>query len=711
MSARGARVGRVSAVRAQAPSVVADLLRRPSVQIGLAALFYFAVACFFTWPMAQDPFSIIYAGTGDPIGTMAIWRELAQQDSLPILPGTLRDFGAPEGMPIPWQRNLASAPGVMLPYLLTKAFSPAFALGAMTLLGYTVSGTAMFAFARRLTGAVWPSLIAGWAFAFFPFALIKGFGHYDFVWGGVLVLAIWAMIGLMERPTVRRGFAAGAVVSGAMTFSPYFILFGGVLWLTLAVVGVGVGVARHDLRATLRGQAAAAVVVVGFLGMLVGLASAAGSDEATGVRTAGIDELNTYSARPWEYVVPPAGNPWVGDRTGPWLNERIHGSNPSESTLYVGLSVILLAAVALLFLVRRRLPAPVARATIALALVALVALLCSAPPQGRVLGVTIPFPLHFISEITTTWRVYSRFVIVVMACLAPLAAIGLWAATRTRPTVWRYGILTAATAIVILDLWGRLPEPRVNRLADPAIMVALDRQPARGIVAEYPMDEPGYGFYTDLYYQQVYGLPVLGGYGEGTVADMRAQSLTNLEDPLTARRLWRLGVRYVLLRNGPAYSPNADPGTPTKDFRFLDEDVFAKLYAVRPRARAYTFAYPLLGFGGVEPDTGGRWITQEEAEIALEGVCRSTCRGTVSFRALSFNGPRTLTVRDAKGDVVLRTKVEGWRTVKVPVRVRNSGRLRLETSPGPASVSEALGGKDDREVSVQVADLRFTRDR
>ncbi len=706
MSAPSARLVPQRLERVPGAPQAAALLRRPGVQLALAAGLYLAVACFFTWPMPEDPSTIVYAGTGDPYGTMAIWRELAQQNSLPILPGTLHDFAAPEGMPIPWARNLASAPGVMLPYGLTEILGPAAALGIMTLLGYTVSGTAMFAFARRVTGAIWPSFLAGWAFAFFPFALMKGFGHYDFVWGGLLVLGIWAMLELMEQPSIRRGLLAGSAVALAMWFSPYFILFGGVMWLTLALIGVGVAVSRHELRAALPGQVAAAAIVVAFLVVLVGLASVAGG-EATGVRTAGIDELNTYSARPWEYVVPPAANPWVGDRTGPWLTDHMHGSNPSESTLYVGVSVILLAALGVILLVRRRLPPRVARVALALATLGFVALLCSAPPEGRVLGLTIPFPGHFIAEVTTTWRVFSRFVILVMACLTALMAIALWAVTRNRTPRWRTVILLVSSLIVVLDLWARMPEPRVNRLADPPVMVALDRQPAHGIVAEYPLDQPGYGFYTDIYYQQVYGLPVLGGYGEGSIGDTRAQSLVRLSDPVTARRLKRLGVSYVLLRNGPPYSPGAAPGEPTSDYKLLAEDGFAKLYAVRPKRTAYAYAYPLRGFGAAEPN-GGRWLTSDEGEIALEGVCRGVCRGTVTFKALSFAQPRTLIVRDARGRQITSTRVTGWRTVRVPVTIRSSGRLRLSTVPGPVSIRKVTGAPDDREVSVQIADLRFS---
>src|ERR1700691_5070443 len=144
--------------------------RSARFQLVLAVAVYAGFACVVTWPLVLHITHSVYAISGDPFGTMAIYRELVNHHINPFLPGTLHQFAAPEGIPIPWPRNLASAPGVLSLYLLTAFFGDAApALSLYTLAGYILTGTITFLFARRVTGNAWAALIAGWIFAFYPF--------------------------------------------------------------------------------------------------------------------------------------------------------------------------------------------------------------------------------------------------------------------------------------------------------------------------------------------------------------------------------------------------------------------------------------------------------------------------------------------------------------------------------------------------------------
>src|SRR5262249_19388168 len=154
---------------------------------------------------------------------------------------------------------------------------------------------------------------------------------------------------------------------------------------------------------------------------------------------------------------------------------HIHGSNLVESTLYVGVTVILLALIAFWAFLRRRLPAGLGSTVFVLSLIVVAALITSAPPEVRFLGVLIPFPSHFIAKITSTWRVYAGFVIVVMLGVSALAGIGLYALTRGRARWLQIAILVCASVLVPLDLWTGFGP--INKIEIPRVYQALAKQP------------------------------------------------------------------------------------------------------------------------------------------------------------------------------------------------------------------------------------------
>ncbi len=62
----------------------------------------------------------------------------------------------------------------------------------------------MFLFVRRLTGHLWISLLAGWAFAFYPFAVVTA-EHPAFVHGWPFVLLAWRVLEIWGSPPLGMG--------------------------------------------------------------------------------------------------------------------------------------------------------------------------------------------------------------------------------------------------------------------------------------------------------------------------------------------------------------------------------------------------------------------------------------------------------------------------------------------------------------------------
>lgn len=678
-----------------------------------AFVFYFAFACYLTWPVILHLGGTFYAQNppGDPIGGMATFRELVDHHLDPFLPGTISQFAGPEGLPITWTLNLGAVPSVLSQYVLTGVFGQVAAYDLYLLVAYALTGTVMFAFVRRLTDNTWVALICGWAFAFYPFAVLNGQGHVDYVQGWVLVLAVWRMIELHWLPNRRNAILAGLAIALAMWWTPYFILLTGVAYAAYLVAVVLIALRdRGAWRTVLRYQAITAGIVVVFLAFLGVLARKASNGSQ--VRTNSLAEFNAYSARPLEYLIPDGHSPVFGSDTSTYLTTHLHGSNPVEATLYLGVTIILLAVVALIACALRRLPGSLRRAVFILAVIALAAIISSAPPDGTVLGVTIPFPSHFIMKITSTWRAYSRFVVIVMLAFTTLAGVGLAFLVRRVRAPWTIVIMLAATVLIPLDLWARLPgntaaSSRTVTYSVPAVYKVLARQP-KGLTAEYPLVPFGYNFYVDIFYQNVHGMPMLNGYAAGTLQEHRALSLANLAAPSTAPRLAALGVRYVILESGPTPYNLPSAGIPRRGFRLIYHSRFANLYVVTARPAAPALAAAGNGFGDDEPtSTGGlaNWLEAPSGTIGLAGQCNA-CTGVLRMTLAPFTRARTVTI-SAGGKTLLVRRITRPTPVALPLAFRSKLTLTIAATPGPQSIQKTIGGPDTRSVSVYVSGLSF----
>jgi hypothetical protein len=682
----------------------------PRVQALGAALLYLAYAVFLTWPVVLHLGSEAWGlPAGDLYGSIAHVREVVEHGIFPFAPATLHDFNAPFGVKQQWALELASLPGEGLLYGLSFLFGAVAGHTLFMLSGFVASGLAMFLLARRVTGTGWVALLAGFAFAFYPYAVGKSEGHLHFVHGWPLVLVAWRGLATLERPTLRNGLWLGAATALAMWWTPYYILIAGVELAVLFVAVAGAGLLRRGLGAHLKALAAACGPLVA-LGVLLAALQKAGAGSAAGaLRTHPLSELTIFSARLHEYVVPDRHNLLLGGDTSTYLTTHLHGSNFSENDLYVGDSVSLVARLGAWFAARRWRAARRAglddawavAATIG-AVLALVALVFSTPPQLTVLGHLVPTPSWFVFKATSTWRVYSRFVELVMLGLVLCAAVGLAGALRRRSPRARIALLLVATAILPLDLWAREPTSVASTTRAPDVYLALRGHP-RGILAEYPIEPGDYPDYASLFYQYAHGMPVFQGYEGGSAQESRKLELDDPADPQTPHDLAAWGVRYVLIHNG-AYAPNPPDLTKVGGYRRLyDKDPYGTLYEVTA-SPTRVLVDAVDGFAPPEGAPRFRWMTAPVGHLLLTGRC-GVCSGRLQLFASSAAVPRTLTIRDPSGRVIA-TKLIGTQatTVRVPLRFTRAQTLALSVSPPPAPVPG-----DPRTLGIIVSHPVFIR--
>jgi hypothetical protein len=686
---------------------VSALASNRRLQTGIALCAYLAFATYLTWPLAIDLNSRIYGAVGDLTGSMSTYREFVENGALPFVPGTIPDFNAPDGLDVRWTLNLLTLPATATLFGLTAVFGPLPAFGIYTLLGFTLSGVAMFLLVRRLVGHPGVAFVAGFAYAFYPFVVVKAQGHLDFIQGWVLVVPAWRLIELMERPTPRNGLWAGAALLLAFAWTPYHILFAGVIALALGAVALFFAWRRGQLR-----PAVVALAIAGGLALTWPVAMLAVDRTApqSEVRTHTLEEAVAYSARAAEYVVPTSEHPVVGDAADRYRASHLHGSNRSENTLYVGVTVLLLALLGLAAAVRDG--GRLRRLAVAGAAVAVAGFAFSAPPRVDLLGFEFPTATEFIFELTTTWRVFSRLVTVVMVGLVLLAALGMLWIVRRRPAGVQYALLAVLLVVVGADLRTARAGQGTNRIGVPPPYERLAAMPD-GIAVEYPLVLAENTSYGDVFYQGWYDKPILNGYRAGTPDESRALRLRELSDPRTTRGLGALGVRYLLLRRDLEVAGLEDPGRPGRRFTRITQDPYIALYELRP-SRRDTLVTPMEGFAPVEEGPEGRfqWLIEPEGTIELRGSC-APCAGTVAITLRSFARGRDVTVRGPGGTVLARTRVATSKRLRFPVRFDRKLLLEIEATPGPQSIAETVGSPDTRSVSVSVSreSFRFERGR
>jgi hypothetical protein len=646
------------------------ITRGPAWVTTAAAIFYAAFAVFLTWPLAPHLGTVIYgqhdpSRSGDLAGGVAMLREMVRGHHNPFLPGTLPGVAAPFGLEVNWQLNLATLPSTLPLYLLALAFGATAAFGIFTIAGYVLSATAMFLFARRLSGSAAVGLIIGWAFAFFPYSVLNGTEHPHFVHTWVFVLAAWRMTVLSEAPTRRNGLLAGASVALSLWWTPYFTLLGTALYVALAGGDLLVAARQKRLRARIVPHLCAAAVVTVALVALTVLVRL-GSSTGVATRSNPLDQLNQFSARLYEYVIPPAQNLLFGGSTGPFLADRIHDSSYLESTLYLGLSIIALALVAVGAAVRGRLSRVQVAAVAAFGALAIVAIVLSLPAQPRIQGSPTPLPSKVIYHLAPGYRVLARFVIVVMLATCALAAVGFGRLLAWRSQRARALVVGVVAVVVALDVGGHRPATIVD-LPAPSVYTALRTMPS-AILAQYPMVPAAEdGVFSELYYRPVHLKPVLNDYAEGSSTERVAAQVRDIADRATPGKLAALGVGYVILPR--AGGPEAGRVRAPAGLKLLREDAYARLYGVTARPTAI-FRLQDAGHGS--------------AEIHVISRC-ARCLGTLAFRWGGFFGHRVVTVTGPGVVKPLRKTILGLQTfeLSVPLRFRQTTTVTLTARPLP----------------------------
>ena len=683
---------------------------------GIAALAAaFALSMFLTWPLLVEFGDHIYGLGGDSTGGLAGFRQWAEEIGYRITGiSHVASAGAPFGYDQGNGVNLQSAFVFFPAYLITEAAGEIVAYNVVVLTGLALSGAAMYWLVRwlgcsRLVGA-W----AGLVFIVFPWHLEKAQGHPSLAHLEGFPLLLLAVFAWYRKPSFRRALLVAAASAVLWTTSGYFGFMGlaalpAIFVLAAASYARTVGLARALRRVALPAAASLAVPVV-----VYGIASrGAGAD---GIATArNVHELVFYGARPWEYLIPSYRNRIFGDEVGQWEVAHLHGSNFSETSLYVGWITIILAAGWLVWaLVKRsRLRAGVGFATLALAATVATGLVFSLPtPLPRT---DIPTPVRLIWEVAPQFRVPARFVALVMAGLVPLAALALEGirlavARHVQPRAFAVvvagGVCVVAGVLSFLELSISPPTTLTDLSHAPPEYEAVRRAP-RGLVAEYPLAPSNQAVNSDyLFWQRAHDRKIVNGAPLGTFADAVGQTLVDPTTPGTAEALATLGASVVIVRPS-VYAFTGGPTTkttvPRKGYRLLATTPAGTAVwqvAAKPAPAIAAFVSGFYSPETIEPGSTMRWMGSTgtvEMYTTRSGV------HTATFSAASYGRSRRIRIEGQSGSRVVRVPGRYANISLSLVLPRGRSSLVLTADPGAESLP------DGRRATIYMSNWTLKR--
>jgi hypothetical protein len=652
---------------------------------------YLGYALFVTWPLATNLSGQLSAPNflEDAAGTASYFANLTANHLNPFLPGHLALQNAPNGLPVTWALNFAQAPSYLLTWMLVLALGPVAGSNVFMLLGFVCSGLTMFAIVRRLFGSRIVALLAGFAFAFYPFVVAASSVHYAFVHGWPLLLCVWRLIEMIHQPNRRTALLAGVATAFAMWWNPYYELVGAFAFATCLALCFGVGIARRRHREALSACGIAVLPVAALGVFFVALMMLGGGLSAVGATTRPISQVYAFSAHLGDYLLPSPYSLLFGNVTAPYLVAHLGIADTWDTALYPGYVVV---ALALMGLVRatRALRADRAAladirvvAVLACAVLAAVAFVSSGPPTVSLLGISIWLPSDVLFHITPTWQTFTRFVMLLEPALIIMMAGALVHVRRSvrAPRLWL--VFALIGLLLVVDLWDRQPD-RVVSTSPPSAYAWLHAHPG-GTVADYPLlpandSETARGYFWGAYDEH----PLLNGYPALSSDESMKLDLADLSDPQTAGKLAAYGVRYIVVHPG---TPGGDPSRlRAQGYRPIVRSRSASLWRVTspPASTVVDFLSGFQWYQGFP--TYDRRVMKVDGVLAVHAHACSTCTGTVSFSVGGVGHPLELAVSNQRnGAVLARIAVPGKGYVQARVHhvalVGGNARLDLRMDP------------------------------
>lgn len=487
-------------------------------EYGLVSIFFIALSIYLTNFVAFNISSQLFVGGPGDATAGFLWLNFADPGINPFLSTTTM-------VNYPFGEQLGSATfitylALWLPIRIAGfLFGPTAGINIIMFLGLVSGAMAGYWLIKRFTNSIPVALFAGIAVAFVPYNLYKSSSHIAYIFTIVFVFILASFIALWIKPTKIRAVLFGAAIALAFYTDGYYLLLASVMVLGLIFSGLLYDVIYKIKFVDFRKKVVTLVISLATLLVLcvpifaVQLTQGADIQNTLSSARSNIgDELKAYQSKVMDFIIPSSTNPLL-ELTGDsqaldhYRNLR---SNSTESTTYIGWTLIILVVIGItLVLVRLVLPRRsslrileprVSKVYILLTCIVAITtpifLSFMMSPSTVIAGHVIYLPGQlFIEYDLALWRVLARFFVPMHVILAIYAAFTLWVLLRIHKSVWRNKFLKLAIVVVVslallAEYSTAVNKPSFDFNNAPESYQWLSKQKDIKTIAEFPMVDP-----------------------------------------------------------------------------------------------------------------------------------------------------------------------------------------------------------------------------
>jgi hypothetical protein len=280
-------------------------------RFALLVLVFGTITAAITWPQLRRLDAV--PDLGDPL--FSIWRmawisHQIVRDPLHLFDGNMFH---PERLTLTYSDSII-VPALMSAPLLWMGVHPVLTYNLLLLSAFVLSGVTMFLLVRALTGRVDAALVAGTIFVAYPYRF-EHYPHLELQMTMWAPLALWALHRTIAEGRMRDGLAAGLMFALQMLSSLYYGLF---LALYLVPVGAALWLARGWPRRPLLPLAAGAALALALVSPVIYAYTA--NKAMVGDR--GAEQVEFYSAEGADYLKPHFRSVMYGRWSGDGQPER-----------------------------------------------------------------------------------------------------------------------------------------------------------------------------------------------------------------------------------------------------------------------------------------------------------------------------------------------------------------------------------------------------
>jgi hypothetical protein len=532
-----------------------------------AFLIFSILTVLFTYPVAFNMRTSFYGYPGDVFGAIWYlwWIKYAILD-LGVSPIYTEMIGAPEGIYLPLFTPAIPLLSIPLTYLVDEVF----AYNSLILLSFVLSGMGMYLLVYHLLKDRHASLVAGIIFAFSPYHIAHSMDHLTLAQTQWIPFTILYMLKLDENRKKKNAFLFGVFLTLTVFTDAYYALFTVLLvffYVIYRIYSIGSDRVRILRRGFNAGNVKLGLIIflipsIGFFLVYQFLIEPVIVSSTEMVPHRDIYELLVYSAKPWDFFLPPVYHPVFGKYVKEFVLSHLYGSNPIEQVLYVGYVPLALSVYAVYRFWRNR-ESEEHRTVVLFTLFGLFALSFMPPAYLPIFDLKIPFSLSYLLyQFTQSFRVMARFDVLVMISVAVLAGVSL----KHLMQRGRKLVLLSLVVLIILFEYAPIPSniaeikrPEQNfpfeqhrysfhtTIIDvPSVYLWLANQNEDFTIIEYPLvtgaSKEEIVHYRYLFYQRVHKKKLVNG------ASLKIfKEIANLSSPATVERLQEFGVRYVII--------------------------------------------------------------------------------------------------------------------------------------------------------------------